>query len=479
MSGDADIVSHDPARPGTEVGRARVEPAAVGHAVRAARGAFPGWSALTMDERAERLRAWSAACARSVERIAGLITRETGKILPESRQEAQLLSDKVAVTLEERVRGRIADYDVAGTGTRSNRCTWRPYGVMAVIGPFNFPAHLPNGHWVPALLAGNTVVFKPSEKAPATGALMAELMAEAGMPGGVFNLVQGRGDAAAALVAHEGVDGILFTGSWPVGRRILEANLDRPGRMVALEMGGSNPAVVMDDADLRQAVVECVRCAFLSSGQRCTCTRRVVVHRAVADRFIAAFVEAARSIAVGPGDAVPVPFMGPVISREAREAVLAFQRECAARGEDVLLESRALPGEGWFVTPGVLRARRFERATDREVFGPVVRISVADGLDDAIEQANATEFGLAASVFTRSEGVVQAAMARLRAGCINVNCGTAGASGKLPFGGLGRSGNLRPAGAAMIDACAYPVASMAEPGDAAVIPPGLTVPERI
>ena len=479
MSGDADIVSHDPARPGTEVGRARVEPAAVGHAVRAARGAFPGWSALTMDERAERLRAWSAACARSVERIAGLITRETGKILPESRQEAQLLSDKVAVTLEERVRGRIADYDVAGTGTRSNRCTWRPYGVMAVIGPFNFPAHLPNGHWVPALLAGNTVVFKPSEKAPATGALMAELMAEAGMPEGVFNLVQGRGDAAAELVAHEGVDGILFTGSWPVGRRILEANLDRPGRMVALEMGGSNPAVVMDDADLRQAVIECVRCAFLSSGQRCTCTRRVVVHRAVADRFIAAFVEAARSITVGPGDAVPVPFMGPLISREAREAVLAFQRECAARGEDVLLESRALPGEGWFVTPGVLRARRFERATDREVFGPMVRISVADGLDDAIEQANATEFGLAASVFTRSEGVVQAAMARLRAGCINVNCGTAGASGKLPFGGLGRSGNLRPAGAAMIDACAYPVASMAEPGDAAVIPPGLTVPERI
>ena len=479
MSGDADIVSHDPARPGTEIGRARVDPAAVGHAVRAARGAFPGWSALTMDERAERLRAWSAACARSVERIAGLITRETGKILPESRQEAQLLSDKVAVTLEERVRGRIADYDVAGTGTRSNRCTWRPYGVMAVIGPFNFPAHLPNGHWVPALLAGNTVVFKPSEKAPATGALMAELMAEAGMPEGVFNLVQGRGDAAAELVAHEGVDGILFTGSWPVGRRILEANLDRPGRMVALEMGGSNPAVVMDDADLRQAVIECVRCAFLSSGQRCTCTRRVVVHRAVADRFIAAFVEAARSITVGPGDAVPVPFMGPVISREAREAVLAFQRECAARGEDVLLESRALPGEGWFVTPGVLRARRFERATDREVFGPMVRISVADGVDDAIEQANATEFGLAASVFTRSEGVVQAAMARLRAGCINVNCGTAGASGKLPFGGLGRSGNLRPAGAAMIDACAYPVASMAEPGDAAVIPPGLTVPERI
>ena len=479
MSAQGDIVSFDPARPSIEVARVAVDPSAVVRCVGAARAAFPAWSDASMDERAEHLRAWSATCARNVDRIADLITRETGKILPESRQEAQLLSDKVAVTLEERVRARIAGYEVAGTGTRSNRCTWRPYGVMAVIGPFNVPAHLPHGPWGPALLAGNTVVFKPSERAPATGALMAELMAESGMPAGVFNLVQGRGDAAAALVAHPDVDGVLFTGSWPVGRRILEANLDRPGRLVALEMGGSNPAVVMDDADLRQAVIECVRCAYLSSGQRCTCTRRIVVHRSVAERFVAAFVECARTLAVGPGNATPVPFMGPVISREARDAVLAFQRDCASRGEEVLLESRALPGEGWFVTPGAIRAPRFDRATDREVFGPVVRIAVADGLDDAIEQANATEFGLAASVFTRSDAVVRTAMARLRAGCINVNCGTAGASGKLPFGGLGRSGNLRPAGAAMIDSCAYPIATMAEAGDAATVPAGMTAPDRV
>lgn len=479
MSGPQDIVSCDPARPSVEVGRVRIDPAAAERAVRAARAAFPAWSRTPMEERAERLRAWSAVCARNVDRIATLIMRETGKILPEARQEAQLLSDKVAVTLEDRVRGRIAGYDVGGAGTRTNRCTWRPYGVMAVIGPFNFPAHLPNGHWVPALLAGNAVVFKPSEKAPATGALMAELMAESGMPPGVFGLVQGRGDVAAALVAHPEVDGVLFTGSWPVGRRILEANLDRPGRMVALEMGGSNPAIVMDDADLRQAVVECVRCAFLSAGQRCTCTRRVVVHRAVADRFIAAFVECARGLVVGPGDAAPAPFMGPVISREARDAVRAFHRDCVARGERSLLEPQVPAGDGWFVTPGVLLAGRFERGTDREVFGPVVRIAVADGLADAIEQANATDFGLAASIFTRSQANVDAAMAGIRAGCINVNCGTAGASGKLPFGGLGRSGNLRPAGAAMIDSCAYPVATMAESGDAATVPSGMTAPSSL
>jgi succinylglutamic semialdehyde dehydrogenase len=259
----------------------------------------------------------------------------------------------------------------------------------------------------------------------------------------------------------------------------MERNLDRPGRMVALEMGGSNPAIVMDDADLKQAVIECVRCAFITTGQRCTCTRRVVLHRAVAERFIAAFVECARTLTVGAGDAESAPFMGPLVSREAREAVLSFQAECAARGERVLLESRAPAGDGWFVTPGVVQAKRFERATDREVFGPVVRIAVAEDLQDAIVQANATDFGLAASIFTQSEANVAAAMTGLRAGCINVNCGTAGASGKLPFGGLGRSGNLRPAGAAMIDACAYPVATMAEQASAATVAPGMTVPDAV
>ena len=474
-----DIVSFDPARPSRQVGHARVEPGAVERAVHAARGAFECWSGRSMDARAEVLRAWAAVTRTHAERIAALISGEMGKTIAEARQEVALLADKVEVTLEERVRARIAGYDLPGGATRVNRCGYRPFGVMAVVGPFNFPAHLPNGHWVPALLAGNTVVFKPSEKVPAVGALMAELMAESGVPDGVFNLVQGRGDAAAALVAHPGVDGVLFTGSWPVGRRILESNLDRPGRMVALEMGGSNPAIVLGCADLRQAVIECVRCAFLTTGQRCTCTRRVVVLREVADRFIAAAVESARSITVGAGDASPAPFMGPLVSREARDAVLSFQAERAARGARVLLEARAPEGEGWFVTPGVLQVDRFDRATDCEVFGPVLQVAVADDLDDALAQANATDFGLAASVFGRDAVAVERAVRGLRAGCINVNCGTAGASGKLPFGGLGRSGNLRPAGAAMVDSCAYPVASMLESGESAAIPAGMTVPDRV
>lgn len=492
MTAATEIISFDPARPSVQVGRVAIDPNAVTSAVAAARAAFPAWSARTPDDRAAVLREWAAVTVRHAERIAALLTRETGKTIAEARQEAALLADKVAVTLEDRVRARIAHYQIPATATRSNECSYRPFGVLAVIGPFNFPAHLPNGHWVPALYAGNTVVFKPSEKTPAIGALMAELMDEAGMPPGVFSCVQGRGDTAAALVNHADVDGVLFTGSWPVGRSIMAANLDRPGRMIALEMGGSNAAIVMDDADLRQAVIECVRCAFISTGQRCTCTRRIIVHEAVAETFIAAFVECARTLTVAPGDTEPAPFMGPLISREARSATIAFQEECSARGEQVLLAARAFgtgmeqvvekhgeAREGWFATPGVLLAPRFERATDREVFGPVVRISVVSDLEDAISQANATDFGLAASIFTQQPAVIQAAMERLRAGCINVNCGTAGASGKLPFGGLGRSGNLRPAGAAMIDSCAYPIASMIERGSAVTIPAGLTAPERV
>ncbi len=476
-TGAAAIESRNPANPDETVWRGEDGTACVPAAVDRARAAFPAWRDLGLEARAALLRRWADVTKAHAEEVARLITRETGKTIAESRQEAALLAEKVAVTLEDFVLARIRGYEIPANATRTNVCSYRPLGAVAVIGPFNFPAHLPNGHWVPALLAGNTVIFKPSEKAPGVGELCGRLMREAGFPEGVFQVVQGRGAAAAALVDHPGVDGVFFTGSWPVGRRILEANLDRPGRMVALEMGGSNPAIVMPDADLRQAVIECVRCAFLTTGQRCTCTRRILVHRDVAERFIPAFLECARSLTIGPGDSDPAPFMGPLVSREARDAVLAYQERVGRDGGRVLLPAQAPDRPGWFLTPGVAEFHRFMPSTDCEVFGPFVRIAQFDSLDDAIRQANATEFGLAASIFTRDAAAEACALRELRAGCVNVNCGTAGASGKLPFGGLGRSGNLRPAGAAMIDSCAAPLASMVERGDAATVAPGMTVPE--
>jgi succinylglutamic semialdehyde dehydrogenase len=379
----------------------------------------------------------------------------------------------VAITLEPSTLARVRDFEVdAGAGKRGS-CHFRPLGVMAVIGPFNFPAHLPNGHWVPALLLGNTIVFKPSDRTPAVGQVIAEIAQEAGLPAGVFNVVQGGADVAARLVAHQDIDGVLFTGSFPVGRRILEANLDRPGRMIALEMGGSNAAIVWKDADLRRAVIECVRGAYATTGQRCTCTRRIIVHADIAERFITAFCRLASTAVVGAGtDPEPV-FMGPVASRAARDAVLTRQVALAREGGRVLLEAAEHEREGWFIGPGLVQVPRFDRATDCETFGPLAQLSVVRDLDDAITQANATDFGLVAAVFCRDESVWNACFDTLRVGCLNRDTGTAGASSRLPFGGLGRSGNLRPAGSFAVDLGAYPLATLRDDGAEVTWPPGL------
>jgi succinylglutamic semialdehyde dehydrogenase len=329
---------------------------------------------------------------------------------------------------------------------------------------------------------GNTVVFKPSDKAPACGRLLAEIFGEAlevsGAPAGVFNLVQGGALAATRLASGEGVDGVLFTGSWPVGRKILVANLDRPGRLLALEMGGNNAAVVLEDADLRQAAIECVRSAFVSAGQRCTCTRRVIVQRGVADEFVERVKRLTEGLLIGEPSAEPSVFMGPLISRGARQAVLDAQGSFEAAGARALLRAEALAGEGWYLTPGLMEVPAFTEGeagagADVEVFGPLLRMSVVSTLEEGIAQANATQFGLAASVFTRDARCAERFMREVRAGCINWNTGTAGASSKLPFGGLGRSGNHRPAGAFSLDYCAYPVAGMVELGASATLAPGM------
>jgi succinylglutamic semialdehyde dehydrogenase len=475
-SGDG-IRSCDPADPERVVWSANPEPRHVDDAIAAARAAQPAWFALGTEARAAALGRWKVAAEARRERLAALITLETGKIRSEADAEAGLVATKVDITLGPHSSGRIAGYEVAAGPSKVGRCVFKPHGVMAVLGPFNFPAHLPNGHIVPALLAGNTVVFKPSDKTPAVGQAMAEIAAAADLPPGVVNVVQGAAGPAAALASHEGVDGVLFTGSWPVGRRILEANLDHPGRIVALELGGSNPTVVMPDADLRQAVVECARAAFATTGQRCTCTRRIVLHKDIADRFIPAFCKVASTLVVGPGESNDPVFMGPMISAAAVDAVMTFQDELHARGGKVLVQASRVDRPGHFVTPGVVLVDRFEVEHDRECFGPLVQLAIADDLDDCIAQANATRYGLAAAIFTRDDAVWERFLAECRSGCINRNTGTAGASGQLPFGGLGNSGNHRPAGAFSVDYCAYPVASMVESSDAAAIPPGMLLQE--
>ncbi|MCW5757786.1 MAG: aldehyde dehydrogenase family protein [Phycisphaeraceae bacterium] len=487
IAGDA-LVSLDPSQRGRVVWSGSPVPEHVDAAVEAARGALRQWSRWSLEQRAGVLLRYKALATERAGSIAELIAREVGKAMWDCKQEAAALAGKVDITLEtgpHTGRQRVSGFSLDLGQAREGRCWFRPHGVMAVVGPFNFPAHLPNGHIVPALLMGNTVVLKPSDKAPAVGQLIVELLQqaldEAGAPKGVLNLVQGKADVAQRLVNHPGIDGIAFTGSWPVGRKILEQNLDRPGRIVALEMGGNNGVLVMPDADLRQAAIEVARGAFVTTGQRCTCGRRLIVHEAVAGRLIPAILKAAASMVVGPpGSEAPI-FMGPIIDDHARDAVLGFQARAAERGGEILMPATApssLP-DGSYVTPGVVRVDRFtagegdDAGCDVEVFGPMLRIATVSSYEEGIEQVNATRYGLAASIFTKDEKTIADFLADARAGCVNLNCATAGASSKLPFGGLGTSGNHRPAGAFALDYCAYPVAGMLERGDAAVVAPGM------
>ncbi|MFM9994803.1 MAG: aldehyde dehydrogenase family protein [Phycisphaerales bacterium] len=484
------VVSRNPARPADVIWSGAPDAAHVDHAVAASRGALHAWSRWTREKRFAVLRRLRAIYEREATRIADLIRDETGKVMWDAKAEAGALAAKIDITLDATEFGplrRVTGFDLPLGGSRTGRCWFRPHGVMAVLAPYNFPAHLANGHIIPALAMGNTVILKPSDKTPGVGQLLADLIQEAldaeGAPPGVINLVQGAADIASALARHPGVDGILFTGSWPVGRKILEANLDTPGRIIALEMGGNNAAVVMPDADLKQAAIECVRSAFVTTGQRCTCTRRLVVHKEIAARFIPAVCKVASNLIVGDPRADYPVFMGPMIGEQARAGVLEFQARVARfASARVLLESSALDGGtgGWYLTPGVIEVEQFELASetggvgaDVEVFGPLLRVAVVESLDAAIEQANATRFGLAASIFTKDAGAIDRVLNEARAGCVNVNTGTAGASSKLPFGGLGRSGNHRPAGSFSLDYCAYPVAGMIETGDAATVHPGM------
>jgi succinylglutamic semialdehyde dehydrogenase len=487
------LVSRKPARPAEVVWSGTTSPVHVDAAVAAARRAAEAWHEAGFEFRASVLAEFKRLADARVEAIAALIRDEVGKPLWDAKAEAQLLGAKVDITLERgphAAMNRVTPFELSLGTTKSGRCWFRPHGVMAVLGPFNFPMHLPNGHIVPALAMGNTIVFKPSDKTPATGQLLAELFAEAlerrDAPAGVVNLVQGGADVASLLAAHDGLDGVLFTGSWNVGRRIMQANLDRPGRVLALEMGGNNPAVVMPDADLEQAVIECVRCAFITAGQRCTCTRRLIVHRDVADRVIEGVCRGASSLVIGDPLEDQGVFMGPVISEGARRGVLeAWNAMANAPDAEVLVAMRAIepPAGGWYVSPGVLKVDVFRRSEpgaaissagdDVEVFGPLLRVCVVDSLDEAIAQCNATSFGLAASIFTADDEAAERFAARVRAGCVNRNTGTAGASSKLPFGGLGLSGNHRPAGAFSLDYCACPVSGMVERSNAFVKSPGM------
>jgi succinylglutamic semialdehyde dehydrogenase len=434
----------------------------VGDAVRAARRAFPAWSARSLDERSAPVRRFATLLRQNQEALAASIGVETGKPLWEARTEVGAMAAKVDIAIQAygartgETRTALAD------GTAALR--HRPHGVVAVFGPYNFPGHLPNGHIVPAVIAGNTVVFKPSELAPQVAQATVELWQQAGLPAGVLNLVQGEKETGVALAAHPQIDGLFFTGSSNTGTSLHRQFAGRPEIVLALEMGGNNPLVISHVADLDAAVHHTIQSAFLSAGQRCTCARRIFVPRdAFGDRFLKRFVQVSARLDIGRFDAQPQPFMGPVVSARAAARLLQAQHMLVERGAQAWLTMAQRDPALGFVSPGVLDVTDIVKARmlpDEEYFGPLAQVIYYDTLEQAIELANDTHYGLSAGLLADSVDAWQQFVRGMRAGIVNWNRPTNGASSSAPFGGVGRSGNHRPSAYYAADYCAYPMASV-------------------
>ncbi|MBI2513632.1 MAG: succinylglutamate-semialdehyde dehydrogenase [Opitutae bacterium] len=464
----------------------------VDRAVAAARAAFPAWSARPLDERAAILRAFAQQLTENKNALAELISREIGKPHWEALTEVQSMIGKIEISIEAHAR-RCGEFRTASGVTR-----FKPHGVLAVLGPFNFPGHLPNGHIAPALLAGNTVVFKPSELAPAVAAKTAALWSAAGLPPRVLSVVQGARETGAALAAHGGIDGLFFTGSARAGLALSEQFAKTPERILALEMGGNNPLVVHRAADTRAAVALAIQSAFLSAGQRCTCARRLIVPTggvrtplradaaaangvaALPDygdarEFVAALIAATRRLRVGTPTDRPEPFMGPVVSARVADQLLAAQRDLVARGAVPLVEMHRLRDETGLVFPAILDVTNVAARADEELFGPLLQLIRVPDFDAALREANATQFGLAAGLISDERALYERFQRTVRAGIVNWNQQLTGASSAAPFGGVGRSGNHRPSAYFAADYCSYPVASIEVPElkIAPTLPPGL------
>ena len=432
--------------------------AEISAAVSAARAAFPAWAARSFEDRHALVMRFKEAVEARKEALALLIAQETGKVLWDARSEVAAVIAKITYATEayhERTGEKSRQSPVGNAVVRH-----RPHGVMAVYGPYNFPAHLPNGHIMPALLAGNTIVFKPSEQTPAVAEWIVRQWEAVGLPAGVLNLVQGERDTGIHL-AKANVDGILFTGSSATGKALHAQLAGRPEILLALEMGGNNPLLVSNVGDVKAAVHETMLSAFVGTGQRCTCARRlIVINWEGADAYLKLLISAAANMTIGAYDTQPEPFMGPLISMREANQLLQAQETLEGLGGNILLRMQNLIENKPFLSPSIIDVTGVAGVPDVEYFGPLLQIYRVDTAAEAIAIANNTAYGLSAAVLTDDTALFQQLSGGLRAGLINWNRQTTGASGAGPFGGTGLSGNHRPAGYYSADYCAYPVASV-------------------
>ena len=435
-------------------------------AVESARKAYPTWSRLKQEERNSHLIRLKEIYESHKQKMAEAISRDSGKPLWEGLQEAQNLANKIDITLNHSMKLVSEEHIPNALPGVEGVIRYRPRGVFVVLGPFNFPAHLPNGHIIPALAMGNTVIFKPSEQTPFVGQVLAECFEAAQLPAGVFNMVQGDGETGRKLVAHEHIDGVLFTGSYEVGQKIKQETMNHYWKILALEMGGKNATVVWEDADIDKALAETLVGSFLTTGQRCSGTSRLIVHDRIADQFVERFYQAAKKIKIGHWrDEV---FMGPLINEAAVEKYIRFQEIANREGCESLMRGKPLElkHKGYYVTPSLHQVKSFDPKSvyqKSEIFGPNVAIYRTSDFQHALDIVNGTGFGLVMALFSKNRELYEEAVIQARVGLLNWNRTTNGASSRLPFGGLGKSGNDRPSAHFAIQYCSVPVASLEDP----------------
>ena len=471
-SASSTLVSTDPATGKTlwsgKIGDAGAE-------VAAARAAWPAWAAHSQAYRIEALRRFANVVRKKEAQFAELIARETGKPLWETATEVGAVVNKVEISVEAYAE-RTPQRKLEAAMTNRIAVRHKPHGVLAVLGPYNFPAHLPNGHIVPALIAGNAVVFKPSEKTPATGEFLVECYRDAGIPEDVVRLLIGGPDQGRSLAGQAGIDGLLFTGSARAGMALHRQFAETPQKILALELGGNNPLVVWHAKDVETAATIAAQSAYLSAGQRCTAARRLIVEDGKHEPLLDALRKVIDRLIVDEPFADPQPFMGPLIDLAAADHVQEQWLNLMMKGGKSLCRLERVEKDKPFLTPGLIDVTGVRDRPDEEIFGPVLQVIRVKDFDAAIAEANNTRFGLAASLVGGSPEMYDKFWANVRAGVINWNKPTNGAPSNAPFGGVGMSGNHRPSAFYAADYCAYPVTSSEADRARAAIGHGLRDP---
>lgn len=412
--------------------------------------AFGLWRETSINTRVDLLIRYKKILERERETLALLISKETGKMLSDAKGEVNALIGKIDISIEAQAI-RCAPFHKGGVYT-----SHRPIGVTAVIAPFNFPLHLPNGHIVPALLAGNCVILKPSELTPACGEMLHRLFLEAGFPKDVVQCVQGGKEVGEMLATNPSIKALLFTGSRAVGVALSKIFASTPERLLALELGGNNPMLLADIDQFEKTAHLITQSAYLSAGQRCTAARRLIIVDTLEHRkFLSYLIEKIRSLRAGAYDETPEPNLGPLTDPNGIKRALSYEKLLLNHGGVSLIP---LKTSGPFLFPGLIDMS-FGTSADEECFAPFLQLKWVNSFEEGIKEANQTKYGLSAALISRKKQHWEQFFSQINAGIINWNAPTNGASSYAPFGGVGYSGNHRPTAFYAADYCNYPVVS--------------------